>query len=128
MEHIYSSKRKKLTLHFEIHPEVCVPQLVTLSAHSKYRLMRHYLLPGLGITFNNFPNLLEKIRNIWWDCLIVFSDRHIYHGLIAEFYSPMALNRDKTGLLVSISTCIQGQITPLMSNYLPMHCILESPC
>lgn len=78
MEPIYSSKRKKLVLHSEIHPSTCGPHLVTSSAKAKYRLMRHCLTPVIGITFCSFSDLLEHIKNIGYDCLIVFTDKHIY--------------------------------------------------
>lgn len=108
MEIVSSSKRKRLASHSNIHPDVCIPHLVTALAKSKYKHMKHNLQSGLGITFNSFPYLLEFIRNIGWECLVIFHDRHIYPGLIAEFYSYMISNKDDTGLLVSITTCIQG--------------------
>lgn len=107
MENTYSAKRKKLASHSDIYPDVCVPHLVTPTAQSKYKHMKHNLLSGLGIPFNSFPYLLEKIQNIGWECLVVFNNRHIYPKLIAEFYSHMIFNKDETGLLISITNCIQ---------------------
>lgn len=85
-----------------------MPHLVTPHAPSKYKLMRYCLCPSVGITFNNFPNLLEKFISIGWKSLVVFNDRNIYPGLIAEFYCHMTINRDETCFVVSITTCIQG--------------------
>lgn len=108
MENTNPTKRKKLTSHSNIHPDVCVPHLVTSNTQSKYKLIQPYLLASLVITFNSFPHLLEKIRKIGWECLVVFHDRHLYPGLIVEFYSHMNFNKDDTGMLISITTCIQG--------------------
>lgn len=64
MEIVSSSKRKRLASHSNIHPDVCIPHLLTALAKSKYKHMKHNLQSGLGITFNSFPYLLEFIRNI----------------------------------------------------------------
>lgn len=110
MEPIFSSKRKKLSLHYELQPDVYAPMLITPSAKVKYRHMRHSVTPVVGKSFNSFPDLLEKITNIGWDCLVItFTDRQIYPSLITEFYCHMIFHKDLTGLLTGITTCIQGE-------------------
>lgn len=108
MSNMFSSKRKNLPFHSELHFSHGVPHLTTPSAQAKYKIMRHNMFPGNVITFNSFPNLFEKIKNVGWDCLVTFYDKSIYPGLISEFYTHMELSKDSSGLLKSITTCIQG--------------------
>lgn len=71
--------------------------------------MRHNLCPGNVITFHGFPKLFDHFKNVGWDCLISFNDKSVYPSLIAEFYSHVEFSTDSSGLLKSITTCLQGQ-------------------
>lgn len=109
MSNLFSSKLKSVPLHSELHFSSAIPHLTTISAQSKYKTMRHNLCPGNVVTFQSFPNLFDKLKNVGWDCLVSFYDKSIYPNLIAEFYSHMEFSNDSSGFLKTITTCIQGQ-------------------
>lgn len=97
-----SFKRKRSSSLNLLRPDTFVPTLISPTVRIKYDALKHNPKPGIGISFNSFPDILDKFQSIGWECLVVFSDR------VGEFYTNMSFNRDLNGTLISLSTCVQG--------------------
>lgn len=75
---LLAPKRKKLESHMVVHPDMMIAALIYESAKFKYASIRHNLLPEICTSFHTFADLLHKLRNVGWACLIDFPTKNIY--------------------------------------------------
>lgn len=104
-----SFRRRKRTVRQQKYKLTTEPILTTPEATQKYQAIKNFIVSGLCVIFDEFPILLEHIKNAGWECLFVFDHEVIFPQLLFEFYSHLEFLRNDEGLLLGIRTFVQGE-------------------